>query len=119
MTSNNTNISGDACPKPKHVDGKSHIWLFDGDDPYIKCDSCKEVRDAITGRVIQPLAPSVADIPDEELIRRVVKSARVKGRRGYKHPRWAAVAEVFQLGSGYSAQLCRRFGLNPDEMVNI
>ena len=40
------------CPRTKHVDGKSHGWLFWGDDPYIKCDWCGEIRDALTGRVI-------------------------------------------------------------------
>ena len=39
------------CPRTKHVDGKSHGWLFWGDDPYIKCDWCGEIRDALTGRV--------------------------------------------------------------------
>ena len=32
----------DRCPLSKHVDGKSHGWLFWGDDPYIKCDWCVE-----------------------------------------------------------------------------
>ena len=41
------------CPRTKHVDGKSHGWLFWGDDPYIKCDWCGEIRDALTGRVIK------------------------------------------------------------------
>ena len=40
------------CPRTKHVDGKSHGWLFWGDDPYIKCDWCGEIRDALTGRVV-------------------------------------------------------------------
>ena len=39
------------CPRTKHVDGKSHGWLFWGDDPYIKCDWCGEIRDALTGQV--------------------------------------------------------------------
>ena len=41
------------CPRTKHVDGKSHGWLFWGDDPYIKCEWCGEIRDALTGRVIK------------------------------------------------------------------
>jgi hypothetical protein len=40
------------CPRTKHVDGKSHGWLFWGDDPYIKCEWCGEIRDALTGRVV-------------------------------------------------------------------
>ena len=44
----------DRCPLSKHVDGKSHGWLFWGDDPYIKCDWCGEIRDALTGRLESP-----------------------------------------------------------------
>ena len=44
------------CPRTKHVDGKSHGWLLGlpiwGDDPYIKCEWCGEIRDALTGRVV-------------------------------------------------------------------
>lgn len=40
------------CPKSKRVDGQVHSWLFDGDDPYVKCFYCGEIRDALTGRVI-------------------------------------------------------------------
>lgn len=61
---------------------------------------------------------SVADIPDEQLLCRAVAAARDRNRRkGEHHPRWSAVAEVFLLGSTYAAQLCKRFGLNPNEMV--
>lgn len=59
---------------------------------------------------------SVADIPDIELLRRAVMAARDRGRRG-KHPRWTAVMHTFQLGSTYAWQLCRRFDLDPDEVV--
>jgi len=41
------------CPLTEHVDGKSHGWLFWGDDPYVKCDWCGEIRDALTGRVVK------------------------------------------------------------------
>ncbi|QEL01611.1 DUF5131 family protein [Olivibacter sp. LS-1] len=40
------------CPKSKRIDGKGHSWLFDGDDPYVKCYYCGEYRDARTGRTI-------------------------------------------------------------------
>lgn len=113
----NTNSSKDICPSTKHVDGKSHGWQFDGDDPYIVCDWCKERRDAITGRIIAPAVPSVADIPDEELLRRAVTSARGKYRAGFGHMRWQAVMTCFGLGSTYAHQLCRRFGLDPEEVV--
>jgi len=56
---------------------------------------------------------SVADIADSELLRRVVRSiARNRPRR--KEFAWAAVSDAFGLGSTYSAQLLRRFDLDPD-----
>lgn len=61
---------------------------------------------------------SVSDIPDDELLRRAVLAARKRSsRKGDKHPRWVAVMDAFQLGSGYAGELCRRFGLDPDEEV--
>ncbi len=56
---------------------------------------------------------NVSSIADEELLRRAVRSARGK-RAG---PRWAAVSEVFCLGSTFATQLCRRFDVDPDEKV--
>lgn len=56
---------------------------------------------------------SVNDIPDAELLGRVVRS---KGR-GRKGPRWARVSYLFNLGSTYSAQLCRRYGVDPEEKI--
>lgn len=65
------------------------------------------------------LTGTVADIPDEELLRRAVGNCRgLLHRKGVKHPRWVAVQDAFGLGSGYSGQLCRRFGLDPDELVS-
>ena len=59
-----------------------------------------------------------ASIPDEELLRRAVENARDrKAPRGYPHLRWVAVADAFLLGSTCTAQLCQRFGLDPDEKV--
>lgn len=61
---------------------------------------------------------SVDSISDSILLERAVKSARSRSyRKGVKHPRWVAVMDAFSLGSTYSAQLCRRYGLNPDEEV--
>ncbi len=119
MSENTINNSvDDTCPHTKHVDGKSHGWLFDGDDPYIVCDWCKERRDAITGCVIHPHVPSVADIPSDELLKRAVRGARSNYyRKGVKHQRWVAVKDLFGLGSTYAHQLCIRFGLDPEEMV--
>ena len=61
---------------------------------------------------------SVNDIADAELVRRAVLASRANARKGLKHPRWVAVMETFSLGSGYSRELCMRFGLNPDDLVS-
>ncbi len=58
---------------------------------------------------------NVSNISDDELLRRAVTTARAKGR-GYQ-PRWVGVMDRFLLGSTYAMQLCRRFGLDPDEKV--
>jgi hypothetical protein len=42
----------ESCPLSQRVDGKLHSWKFDGDDPYVICAYCKEVRDALTDRII-------------------------------------------------------------------
>lgn len=56
---------------------------------------------------------TVSDIPDAELLRRVViHVSRNRPRR--QEFAWAAVSNAFGLGSTYSAQLLRRFGLDPD-----
>lgn len=44
----------DICARSKHVDGTSHGWRFDGDNPYIKCDWCGEWRDARYGHIMTP-----------------------------------------------------------------
>lgn len=60
----------------------------------------------------------VDTIPDEELLRRAVRTARCRSmRKGVKHPRWTAVMDAFCLGSTFAHQLCRRFDLDPDEEV--
>jgi hypothetical protein len=46
------------CPGSQRTDGPKHSWRFDGDDPYVVCAYCGEVRDAISGRQIKP--PSAA-----------------------------------------------------------
>ncbi len=53
---------------------------------------------------------------DDELLRRAVKNARSRTSAGYQ-TRWSCVAECFLVGSTYAAELCRRFGLDPDEKV--
>lgn len=40
-----------------------HSWRFDGDDPYIVCVFCTEMRDALDGHVIRP---GWVTAPDED-----------------------------------------------------
>lgn len=62
----------------------------------------------------QKFTSTVYDIPDEDLIRRAVWNARP--RKG-RVPRWSAIADAFGLGSTYSMQLCRRFDVDPDQLI--
>jgi hypothetical protein len=59
----------------------------------------------------------VNDVPDNELLGRVLRYLATRGRGRIKCPLWSVVSEHFALGSGYSIQLCRKYGLNPDEIV--
>lgn len=62
---------------------------------------------------------TVDSIADAKLLERAVRNARdYTAPSRFKHARWVAVSHVFALGSTFSAQLCRRFGLDPDEMVS-
>lgn len=68
-------------------------------------------HDALNGNVL-------TTIGDDELLRRAVTRARSSSaRKGQKHSRWVAVKDVFLLGSTFAAQLCTRFGLDPEELV--
>ena len=56
---------------------------------------------------------TVSDIPDAELLSRVVLHvSRTRKRR--QEFAWVAVSDAFGLGSTSSAQLLRRFGLDHD-----
>lgn len=46
-------IGDDGCPFSQRVDGPKHGWRFDGDDPYVECDWCGQVRDAQTNRIVR------------------------------------------------------------------
>lgn len=59
----------------------------------------------------------VYDIPDNELLNRVLRSLQNRGRGREKLPLWVIVGAKFALGSTYSFQLCRRFGLDPEQIV--
>jgi hypothetical protein len=55
---------------------------------------------------------TVADIPDVQLLERAVRNCIA--RTTHEKRRWVAVMDTFALGSTYAAQLCRRFGVDPD-----
>ena len=52
---------------------------------------------------------------DEELIRRAVLYPAHP--LGVDRARWAIVRDVFAVGSTTAASICRRFGANPDDMI--
>lgn len=59
----------------------------------------------------------VARFPsDIDLVERAVMGTRC--RPGIK-ARWCHIHDAFGLGSGFSAALCRAFGLDPDEEVGV
>ena len=61
---------------------------------------------------------TVASIPDDELLRRVVQNlTRKRPRR--KEFAWSEVMAAFGLGSTYAMQLCRRFGIDPDTGADL
>ena len=60
---------------------------------------------------------SVDEIADTELLSRAMRSlTRFTPRSGGQTAN-QAVMDVFLLGSTYAAQLCRRFGVDPDKRV--
>lgn len=59
----------------------------------------------------------VNDIPENELLGRVLRHLESHGRSRVKVPLWSIVGDHFSLGSGYSMQLCRKYGIDPDKMV--
>jgi hypothetical protein len=77
-------------------------------------DPDRQTEDEWRAPVTDELPETVNDIPDAKLISRAVRGARPRNGRV---PRWSAVGEVFALGSTFSIQLCRRFGVDPDEQI--
>ena len=53
-----------------------------------------------------------ACVNDAEMLRRALAWC-IKHRKKSR-PAWAAASEIFAMGSTSSAQLCRRFGFDPD-----
>ena len=61
---------------------------------------------------------SLHDITAENLVKRVLANLTPRNtRKGEKKMRWVVVMETFALGSTYSKDLCRKYDLDPDEML--
>lgn len=56
----------------------------------------------------------MSSLSDAQLLERAVRAAHV-GRRSTRRQRH--VMQALALGSGSAAALCRRFGLDPDEVA--
>lgn len=52
-----------------------------------------------------------------ELVGRAVRNAHPQSRQGTR-ARWAVVAEIFAIGSTRARDLCRRFDVDPEEVLS-
>lgn len=55
------------------------------------------------------------DLSDDQLLRRAVTYTRPCGFEAIE--KWRAVATLFGVDRAVAQSLCRRFGVNPDELV--
>jgi hypothetical protein len=55
------------------------------------------------------------ELSDADLVWRAVRNAKPKICGDA--PRWVAVADTFALGSTYAHDLCKLYGLDPEEKV--
>lgn len=53
-------MGNNSCAYSERAD-RRHSWVFDGDDPYVICAYCEQVRDALTDQIIKPGVRPVAD----------------------------------------------------------
>lgn len=61
-----------------------------------------------------PIHPTAFDDPG--LVWRAVMNA-TKNPRAANHPRWVYMRDAFAVGSTVAKDICRRFGLDPDEDI--
>lgn len=65
-------------------------------------------------RMLQRINQRFAEID----LRDAIQGARkLCARKYHKKPLWSFVAEMFGLGSVFSQELCRRYALDPNELV--
>jgi hypothetical protein len=85
-------------------------------DPDGTWESAKAAeREGVIHRDLKPDNPAPLETweDDAALVRRAV--ANLNGSR--PRSRWSRVASAFGLGSTYATRLCRRLGLDPDEVI--
>ena len=83
-------------------------------DPFAKTDPMRTDQD---GRAYNH-DDREAKLRPELLVQKAIQHLRKRkprNGRGYVYPLWKRVADLFGLGSGYSAEICRRYGFDPDE----
>lgn len=83
-------------------------------DPFAKADTMRTDQD---GREYNHDDRETQLQPDL-LVKKAIQHLRKrkpKNGRGYVYPLWKRVADLFGHGSGYSAEICHRYGFDPDE----
>ena len=115
--------SGDPCVGINGVAFGMEARCFDGAlwapretpaDPFAKADTMRTDKD---GREYNH-DDREAKLQPELLIKKAIQHLRKRkprNGRGYVYPLWKRVADLFGHGSGYSAEICRRYGFDPDE----
>jgi len=83
-------------------------------DPFAKADTMRTDKE---GREYNH-DDREAKLQPELLIKKAIQHLRKRkprNGRGYVYPLWKRVSDLFGHGSGYSAEICRRYGFDPDE----
>jgi hypothetical protein len=88
---------------------------YENDEAFCEDQMC--LRTGCRLKVTPPKPKQFSDVELMDYLGRAVKGARAQRPHLGKRPRWVAVMDTFHLGSTYAHLLCRKFGLDPDEMV--
>jgi hypothetical protein len=77
----------------------------------------EEVRARPAVRVGLPSPMPFASLADAEVSRILLNARRVLRREYLRQPYWALARNIFGVGSTVGAELCRRAGIDPDQLV--
>ncbi len=67
---------------------------------------------------VKPMPEWPIPTPMHATLRQVIRNCGTPAKRPRTgRPRWSVVRQVTGHGSGYSAELCRWAGVDPDELV--